>query len=103
MKVAFFEIEYWQKGYLAEKLPKNMDVVFLSEKLSMDNIEKAKRFEIVSIFIDSVVSPAIISALPNLKMIATRSTGFDHISMDACKARNVTVCNVPSYGENTVA
>jgi len=40
---------------------------------------------------------------PNLKFIATRSTGFDHIDLDACLKRGIVVSNVPSYGENTVA
>jgi D-lactate dehydrogenase len=41
--------------------------------------------------------------LPKLKVIATRSTGYDHINIAACKSRNILVCNVPGYGENTVA
>lgn len=35
--------------------------------------------------------------------IATRSTGFDHIDLQHCEANNITVCNVPVYGDNTVA
>jgi D-lactate dehydrogenase len=38
-----------------------------------------------------------------LKLITTRSTGFDHIDLEKCKKQGITVCNVPSYGENTVA
>tara|TARA_Y100000294_G_C8477870_1_gene305474 strand:- start:135 stop:947 length:813 start_codon:yes stop_codon:yes gene_type:complete len=41
--------------------------------------------------------------MPKLKLIVTRSTGFDHIDMHECKKRGITVCNVPFYGENTVA
>ena len=41
--------------------------------------------------------------MPNLKCIATRSTGFDHVDLAAAAARGVSVSNVPSYGENTVA
>lgn len=36
-------------------------------------------------------------------MIATRSTGFDHIDLGACKERGILVSNVPIYGEVTVA
>jgi D-lactate dehydrogenase len=36
-------------------------------------------------------------------MIATRSTGYDHINIEACKAKGVAVATVPSYGEETVA
>lgn len=45
----------------------------------------------------------MISKLPKLKMIATRSTGFDHIDLKEANKRKITVCNVPYYGENTVA
>jgi D-lactate dehydrogenase len=41
--------------------------------------------------------------LPKLKLIATRSTGFDHIALDECQKRGISVANVPYYGENTVA
>jgi D-lactate dehydrogenase len=40
---------------------------------------------------------------PKLRLIATRSTGFDHIDLAAAKERGITVVNVPFYGENTVA
>jgi D-lactate dehydrogenase len=55
------------------------------------------------VFIHSQVTPQVLEALPNLKFIATRSTGFDHIDLDACLKRGIVVSNVPSYGENTVA
>jgi D-lactate dehydrogenase len=54
-------------------------------------------------FIETPVSKTILDKLPHLKMIATMSTGFDHIDIVAAKARKIPVCNVPSYGENTVA
>jgi D-lactate dehydrogenase len=45
----------------------------------------------------------VLAQLPNLKMITTRSTGFDHIDLDYCSEHGITVCNVPTYGDNTVA
>jgi D-lactate dehydrogenase len=41
--------------------------------------------------------------LPNLKLIAARSTGFDYVDIPLARKRNVEVVYVPSYGENTVA
>ncbi len=41
--------------------------------------------------------------LPNLKFIATRSMGFDHIDITACKEKGIVVSYVPSYGAHTVA
>ena len=39
----------------------------------------------------------------HLKLITTRSTGYDHIDIGYCKENGIDVANVPSYGENTVA
>jgi D-lactate dehydrogenase len=41
--------------------------------------------------------------LPNLKLIVTRSAGYDHIDCEYCKSKGVLVCNVPEYGTKTVA
>lgn len=54
-------------------------------------------------FIYSRINGQIIRQIPSLKLIVTRSTGFDHIDLEECRKGGITVCNVPSYGENTVA
>lgn len=59
--------------------------------------------EALCVFMESKIGEAEMSRFPSLKLIATRSTGFDHIDLAAAKARGITVCNVPFYGENTVA
>jgi D-lactate dehydrogenase len=58
---------------------------------------------VLSVFVGSRVGSDVLAACPNLKLIATRSTGYDHIDLDACTRQGVTVANVPTYGENTVA
>lgn len=102
MKIAFFEVEDWQKDYLKEKLSDN-ELSFFAEPLSLENINSAEGCPIVSPFIYSQIKKDILSKLPDLKMIATRSTGFDHIDIQTAKENKTTVCNVPFYGENTVA
>jgi D-lactate dehydrogenase len=59
--------------------------------------------EVLSPFIASRVDRDALDALPALRLIATRSTGVDHIELAAARERGVTVCNVPVYGDNTVA
>ena len=58
---------------------------------------------ILSVFIHTAVRADDMARLPKLRMIATRSTGYDHIDLDYCAAHGITVCNVPAYGERTVA
>jgi lactate dehydrogenase-like 2-hydroxyacid dehydrogenase len=44
-----------------------------------------------------------VARLPRLKLIATGSTGYDHIDVQNCRAHGITVCNVPDYGDSTIA
>lgn len=102
MKIAFFELKGWEKDYLSGKISGD-DVQFFDEPLSLENIDKVKDCEIISPFIYSSLNGEVFDKVPSLKFISTRSTGFDHIDITEAKKRNITVSNVPFYGENTVA
>ncbi|MDP6647883.1 MAG: NAD(P)-dependent oxidoreductase [Candidatus Woesearchaeota archaeon] len=100
--LAFFEAEEWEKLYIKSKL-KNADINFFGEELNRSNADKIRGVEILSIFIYSSINKEILNKLKNLKLIVTRSTGFDHVDLKECRKRKIVVCNVPNYGENTVA
>ena len=110
-KVTFFNCERWgevAKSYLtnSEKLKAaGVEVAFGDTILCKDEIPTgdAAHFDIAGVFMDSPVDAAVIAALPELKFIATLSTGFDHIDLAAAAARGIPVSSVPAYGENTVA
>jgi len=102
MKIAFFEIQDWEKKYLTKKL-KGHTLEFFDKPLSLEKIKEASGSDIISVFIYSKINKQIIQDLPKLKLITTRSTGFDHIDLKECSKRKITVCSVPYYGENTVA
>ncbi len=100
MKIGFFNVEDWEIMPIKAVFP---DALISTEKLSIENVKNYSDLEVISSFIYSDFSKEVLELLPNLKLIATRSTGFDHIDLDYCKAKNITVCNVPVYGERTVA
>ncbi|MEM3361995.1 MAG: NAD(P)-dependent oxidoreductase [Candidatus Anstonellaceae archaeon] len=102
MLMAFFELEGWEKKILKKYFPKHK-LLFFNEPLSAKHIPQIKKVEILGIFIYSKITKEVLSKLPKLKMIATFSTGFDHIDLAECKKRKIVVCNVPSYGSHTVA
>lgn len=102
LKIAFFELEQWEKDYLIKNL-KDCELNFIDDHLSEKNVNQIKDADALGIFIYSVVNKKMLDKLPNLKLIATLSTGFDHIDLKECRKRKITVCNVPHYGENTVA
>lgn len=102
MRIAFFEVKGWEEEYLRKGLSGHL-LKFSDEKLNLENAQQAKDSEAISVFIYSKVDERIIQEISNLKLITTRSTGFDHIDIAACRKHGIVVCNVPSYGENTVA
>lgn len=102
-KIAFFEIEEWEADYLKARLSGNDLVFFTNTRLDESTVAKAKDADIVAVFVNSFVTPELLQNFSNLKFIAAMSTGFDHINLLECKNKGVTVSNVPTYGENTVA
>lgn len=101
-KILFSEIEPWEREYLRSKLRKYKPK-FIKEKILPKTAGKYRGYNIISTFIYSKIDKQAIQKLKNLKFIATRSTGFDHIDIKECKKRKILVSNVPHYGENTVA
>lgn len=103
-RVAFFGVKNWERAII-EKEISNLDVfgVGIFEKEVQDDIKLAKKYNIISPFVYSIMDKTCLSKLPDLKMIATRSTGIDHIAVDECKKRKILLSNVPVYGSKTVA
>ena len=102
MKIGFFNLEGWEQEFIKSSFPDD-ELFFSIKNLDKDNIPEQRDFDIVSVFVDSLLDKETLSHFPNLKFIATRSTGFDHIDLDYCKENNILVANVPAYGDNTVA
>lgn len=102
MKIVFFETTEEEKKELMNLLH-DVPAEFHEEKLNLENVNLAKDAEIISIFVNSEVSKEIIDSLPGLKLIATRSTGYDHIDSANAKEKGIAVVTVPSYGSHTVA
>lgn len=103
-KIVVTEIEGWELDYLAAQ-PEvaGWDVVYHEGTVEAIPPEERGEMVVLSCFIRSKVDREFLEQCPNLKFIATRSTGFDHIDMKVCAERGVVVSNVPVYGENTVA
>ena len=102
MKITFFELEEWEKGYLAERIHGH-DVKYYTVPMEEVPFEEIKDTEIAVGFIYTKFSKEVIDKFPKLKMIATMSTGFDHIDTKYAKEKGIPVCSVPAYGDNTVA
>jgi D-lactate dehydrogenase len=99
---AFFEITAEDERYHWREEDRR-GTFFSSDVFDASRLPNREQCEILSVFIQSHLDEKALNQVPNLKMIATRSTGYDHINLAYCKSRGITVSNVPVYGDNTVA
>ena len=100
-KIAFLEAQPWERE-LIKKAAKKLGADIFNQEVEAA-LDQAQNYSIISTFIYSDLSQKNLRKLPQLKMIATRSTGMDHIDLGYCQQKGITVANVPHYGENTVA
>lgn len=102
MKIVFFGLEKGKQAHFAE-ITSGAEVSFFEENLNKNSVENAKDADAVCVFVGCTVNKDVIDAMPNLKLIATRSTGYDHIDYEYAKSKGIKVASVPGYGSHTVA
>ncbi len=103
-RVVFVEVKAWERSFVEERAEAaGWDARFFEEPAeSLPDFERSG-VEVLSCFIHSQVDCTLLDSCPKLRLVATRSTGVDHINFQDCRSRDVLVANVPHYGENTVA
>jgi D-lactate dehydrogenase len=98
VKICFVETESLEEEFFRAQLEGSHELVFVG-----DLADTPADTQILSVFIHSTVSREFLECHTALKLIVTRSTGYDHIAVVEARTRGVAVCRVPNYGENTVA
>jgi D-lactate dehydrogenase len=95
--IYFLETESAEQEFFAERLAAH-DLRFVSQP-----DEVGEDAEVLSTFIYTTITAEFLAAHPRLRLITTRSTAVDHLPLEACRERGVTVARVERYGETTVA
>lgn len=106
MKIVFLE----PLGLTVEAIEKACDnlkkhgheVVVYPDRKPELNIERAAEADIV-LESNMPLRKDFFDACPNLKMLSIAFTGLDHIDMDECKRRGITVMNAAGYSTEAVA
>lgn len=97
MNFYFVATEPDEEAFFREALPE-YELCFVSE-LS----EIGADAEGVCVFVQCCVDAAFLASHPRLRLVTTRTSSTDHIDLQGCRSRGITVGNVPIYGETTVA
>jgi D-lactate dehydrogenase len=97
MKMGFAETQPSEREFFRAALAEH-ELQFVSHANEAD-IDA----EVLSVHLQSRIDSTFLEGRPSLKLIATRSTGHDHIDSAECALRGVVVCNVPGSDAHTVA
>lgn len=104
MTIALFQINGWEAEYVKDALSKaGIEADLYEEGIDKAAVAEPGKYEAISVFVGPAVNKEIIDKFPNLKIITTRSTGFDHIDVAYARSKNIALGYVSHYGENTVA
>lgn len=106
MKMLMFDFRNSEREFFNNNDFPDFDITFIKEPLNEFTElpeELLEETDIISVFITSNVTEDVIKKFKNLRVIATRSTGYNHIDIKYCAQNNITVFNVEEYGQTSVA
>ena len=96
MKITAFEVRPDERGYLKEEAKKNgVEIQLVQGAMTMDNIGLADGSDGITILGDTKLTEELIEevAKRQIKVVATRTIGYDHIDLNAAKSNGVHICN----------
>jgi D-lactate dehydrogenase len=96
-RIVFVETEASEQEWLTGAMTEHQ----LSFAPDLDNV--AGDAQILSVFLNSTINGELLDRHSSIELITTRSTTTEHIDVAECGRRGVTVSNVTTYGEHTVA
>lgn len=107
-KMLFFDYRESEEKFFQENNFENYDIKFFKESLNESTLgllteEDFEKTMIISVFITSTIDSKIVEKFQNVRVISTRSTGYDHICINSCRNKNIALLNVDAYGGTAVA
>ena len=106
MKMLFFDFRESERAFFDKNELCDFDIEFINEPLNEYTYLTEKQLndtDAISVFITSNLTENVLNKFKNLRIISTRSTGYNHIDMKYCRQKRIAVFNVSGYGQTSVA
>lgn len=106
MKVLFYDLRDSEKNFLNSHKYMDFSIKYcdesLNEKTQISDIDREET-SILCVYRSSILNSKVLEKFKNLRIIATRSFGFNHIDLEYCTNHNIIVIHTDQYGEEAVA
>ncbi|ALK97193.1 2-hydroxyacid dehydrogenase [Massilia sp. WG5] len=106
MKTAVFSARRYDRTMLARaNASARHELRFFDDRLTAENAPLAEGCEAVCVFVNDVVDAEVLAILARqgTRLIATRSTGYNHIDVAAAGQHGIAVVRVTDYSPYSVA
>ena len=106
MKMLLFDFRESEKEFFETREFKDIDITFIKAPLNEDTElteEQLRETDVISVFINSNLTAEVLARFSKLRIITTRSVGYNHIDLMYCTRNHIAVFNVDHYGEASVA
>ena len=104
-RIIFFDIKDYDREFF-EKYGKNynFEMSFFKSKLSLENVNLTKEYDVVCAFTNDDIGKETIDAMAEngVKLLAMRCAGFNNVSLKDIKER-FKVVRVPAYSPHAIA
>jgi len=106
MNITFFSSKAYEKPFFDEaKAALGYTLNYLDIPLNKHTANLAKGADVVCVFVNDKVDEAVIKILADaeVKLLALRSAGYNHVDLKACEKAGIPVVRVPAYSPYAVA
>lgn len=96
MKITVYEVRPDEKGYLQQAAQQHgVEIKLIQAPMTQENISEAEGSDGIAILGDTKLGANLIEevAKRRIRVVATRTIGYDHIDLNAAKSNGVHICN----------
>lgn len=100
MKTAIFSARPYDKSMLSDaNREAGHDLRFLEDRLTLQTVALATGCDAVCVFVNDTVDAEVLALLAQqgTRLVATRSTGYNHIDVAAAERLGIAVVRVTDY------
>lgn len=103
-KIAFFSTQAYDRDFFEDKSDRHQ-IDFFESRLKQKTVDLTKGYDGVCVFVNDHLDADVLKALAdnNVKLVALRSAGFNHVDLKAAEEAGIRVMRVPAYSPEAVA